>query len=108
MKETCEYHVRKPDLWRESLKARDSELLQERDEWIVKQEHLSTERVEKLSRYHNVLSTVRRLVLDSISGEGRLEELVFKAQLLYEDSRKVPVLSGPSSHVVEDDLRVRE
>lgn len=80
----------------------------ERDNWLVVQEQLNTERNERASRYYNLFSTVRRLVLASTSGEDRSEELVYELQLLYEDSRKILVSSGPSSHVVGVDLHVHE
>lgn len=48
------------------------------------------------------------MVLDSTSGVGRLHKLVPRLQLLYENSRIVPVPAGPSSQVVEDDPRVCE
>lgn len=54
------------------------------------------------------MSTVRRLAFNCISGEGRLEKLLSKLQLLYEDSQKGLLSAGPSSLVVDDDLCGRE
>lgn len=85
---------------RSLLKTRKSELLQERDERMVEQERLRTECDEKSSRYRNVLSTVRRLVFDTTSSEGRLEELVSRLRLLYGEGRKVSVPAGPLLQVV--------
>lgn len=78
------------------------------DEWMVEQEQVRTECGEKASRFHDLKSTVRREIDDKILGEGRLVEFVSILQLLYKDSRKVLVLAGPSSQVVEDDPHVRE
>lgn len=41
-------------------------------------------------------------------GDGRLEESVPKSQLLYEDSQKVPVLTGRLLQAAEISPRVRE
>lgn len=75
---------------------------------MVKQQQLRTAPNEKMTRYHDVLSTARRLAFDSTRCEGRAKELVSKLQLRYGDRRRVPVLARPSSQVVEDDPRSRE
>lgn len=74
---------------------------------MVEKKQLRTERGEKSSQYKDVLSAPRRLALDNTSVKGRLEALLSKLQLLYEENRKVLVKAGPSSQVVEDDSRVR-
>lgn len=50
----------------------------------------------------------RRLVLDSVFGESRLERLVAKLHLLCKDSRKVSVSARPSPKFVENDPRLQE
>lgn len=78
MKVTLEHHARELDTLRNSFKACESELLQERDKWLVEQEKFRTRCHEKSSHYHDALSTACWLVPDSTSGEGRLEEFVSK------------------------------
>lgn len=74
----------------------------------MEQEQLCTERDEKLSRFQDASSPVRWLVLDCTLGEGRLEELVSELQLLYKNSREVPVSAGSSFPAAEYSPRVHE
>lgn len=99
VKKIQEGHARELDRLRDSSKARKSELLQESKKCVAEQEQLRTECDVKSSHYHDVLSSVRRLVDVSTSSEDTLEELVSKLQLLYEDSQNVPISGGPSSQV---------
>lgn len=108
IKEFCEDNVRTQDALCSSFEMGKSELLQKRDDWKVKREQLRTERDEKASRCHVVLSAARRLVHDSTTSDSRLKELMYMLQLLYEDSWNVPVPAGPSLQGVEDDSRVRD
>lgn len=55
-----------------------------------------------------MLSSIRRPVLGSTLGGDSLRELVFMLQLVYDDSRNVPVSAGPSSQVAENSLRIRK
>lgn len=107
-KEICGDHICKLDALRSPCRARKSELLQERYQWMVEQEQLRAVRDEKSSCYHKILSTVWRLVTDRMSGEGRLEQFVPRLQMLYRDSQEGFVSAGPPSQVVEDDPRVCE
>lgn len=65
IKRTEEDHVRELDVLRNPVKTPGRGLLQEHNRWTVEQEQLRSERNKKVSRIHNVLSVVRRLVLDS-------------------------------------------
>lgn len=82
IKATCKDHVCKLNALRILIRARKSELLQERNKGTVEQKQLRTEHDVRASRYLDVLSAVRRLVLDSTSGKGSLEGLGLKLQLL--------------------------
>lgn len=69
MKEVRNGHTGKLVALRDSFKARQSNLLEEREQRLVEREQLRIVRIENVSCYYNVLSPARPLVHDSMSGE---------------------------------------
>lgn len=74
----------------------------------MEREHLHTERNEKVSRYHDVLSMVFWLVLYSTSSESSLEMVASKLYIPFNDSWIVPLSTGTSLKVAEIDQRAGE
>lgn len=78
MEESREGRAHKLDELRILYKARECWLLQERYEWLAEREHLCTEHDERFSRYHDLSSSVHRLVLATSSGVDSSEEFMYK------------------------------
>lgn len=108
MKETRIHYVCELNTLHNLFKTHKSELFQEHDDRFLAREQIRTERDKKSSRFNGVLSSARRMLFDSTSGERRLEKVVAKLQSLYEDSWKVPASGETSSQVAENSPRVRK